>query len=246
MTAAVIKRFVRRYLMAGLLVWIPILATVLVVRFMLRLMDSTLLLLPPSIRPQSLFGVHIPGLGAILALVLLLLTGVLVSNMIGRTLMEMWDDLLNRIPFVRGIYSGVKNFSTTILSSSGNSFKKVLLIEYPSKGIWSIGFQTAAEVPLVAEQTGEAQVCVFIPTTPNPTAGFIVMVPQSRAIELKMSVDEAMKMIVTLGVVMPGVAGVPAGAVAGALPGSAAAALRAPADVAAAVAGPGSAGRTAG
>ncbi len=225
MKAAVFKRVVRRYLMAGLLVWIPILATVLVVRFMLRLMDSTLLLLPPSIRPQSLFGVHIPGLGAILALLLLLLTGVLVSNMIGRTLMDIWDDLLNRIPFVRGIYSGFKNFSTTILSSSGNSFKKVLLIEYPSKGIWSIGFQTAAEVPLVAEQTGEPQVCVFIPTTPNPTAGFIVMVPQSRAIELKMSVDEAMKMIVTLGVVMPGVPGMPAGAVAGALPGSAATAV---------------------
>jgi uncharacterized membrane protein len=149
-------------------------------------------------------GVHIPGFGALLAIVVLLLTGVLVSNMIGRTLVELWDDLLNRIPFVRGIYGGVKNFSTTILSSSGNSFKKVLLIEYPSKGIWSIGFQTAAEVPLVAAHTGEPQVCVFIPTTPNPTAGFIVMVAQSRAITLPMSVDEAMKMIVTLGVVMPG------------------------------------------
>ncbi len=203
MKGTVIKRIVRRYLMAGVLVWIPILATVLVVRFILRLMDSTLLLLPPSLRPQALFGVGIPGLGALLAIVLLLLTGVLVSNMIGRTFMELWDELLNRIPFVRGIYGGVKNFSTTILSNSGNSFKKVLLIQYPSPSVWSIGFQTAAEVPLVAEQTGEPQVCVFIPTTPNPTAGFIVMVPQSRAIELKMSVDEAMKMIMTLGVVMP-------------------------------------------
>ncbi len=210
MKSTVFRRIIRRYLMAGLLVWIPILATVLVVRFMLRLMDNTLLLLPPSLRPQALFGMRIPGLGALLAIVLLLLTGVLVSNMIGRTLMELWDDLLNRIPFVRGIYGGVKNFSTTILSSSGNSFKKVLLIEYPGKGIWSIGFQTAAEVPLVAEHLGEPQVCVFIPTTPNPTAGFIVMVPQSRAIELRMSVDEAMKMIVTLGVVMPGLPGPPA------------------------------------
>jgi len=203
--AQVLKRIIRRYLMAGLLVWIPILATVLVVRFMLQLMDKTLLLLPPSLRPPALFGMHIPGFGALLAVVLLLLTGVLVSNMIGRTLVEFWDDLLNRIPFVRGIYGGVKNFSTTILSSSGNSFKKVLLIEYPGKGVWSIGFQTAAEVPLVAQYTGEPQVCVFIPTTPNPTAGFIVMVPQSRAITLPISVDEAMKMIVTLGVVMPGV-----------------------------------------
>jgi uncharacterized membrane protein len=176
---------VRRYLMAGLLVWIPILATVLVVRFILDLMDQTLLLL---------------------------LTGLLVTNMVGRSLVRMWDDLLNRIPFVRGIYGGVKSFSTTILSNSGNSFKKVLLIEYPRKGIWSIGFQTAAEVPPVSDAVGGQYVCVFIPTTPNPTSGFIVMVPRSQAIELKMSVDEAMKLIVTLGVVMPhSVLGAPAG-----------------------------------
>lgn len=240
MTTSVLKRLIRRYLMAGLLVWIPILATVLVVRFMLGLMDKTLLLLPPSLRPQALFGVRIPGFGALLAIVLLLLTGVLVSNMIGRTLMELWDDLLNRIPFVRGIYSGVKSFSTTILSSSGNSFKKVLLIEYPGKGVWSIGFQTAAEVPLVSEHTGEPQVCVFIPTTPNPTAGFIVMVPQSRAIELRMSIDEAMKMIVTLGVVMPGLPGTPAGVAA--VAAGAAAAASAAAAAAAAVAGTGAPG----
>jgi len=121
--------------------------------------------------------------------------------------MSYWDELLDRIPFVRAIYGGVKSFSTTILSGSGNSFKKVMLIEYPRKGLWSIGFQTAADVPVVSEHTGEPQVCVFIPTTPNPTSGFIVMVPRSQAIELKMSIDEAMKMIVTLGVVMPPAAG---------------------------------------
>jgi len=210
-----LRRFVRRYLMAGLLVWVPILATVLVVRFILDLMDETLLLLPPQVRPQALFGFHIPGLGALLAIVLLLLTGVLVSNMIGRSFMGMWDDLLNRIPFVRGIYGGVKSFSTTILTGSGNSFKKVLLVEYPRKGIWSIGFQTAADLPLAPAQLSEPYVCVFVPTTPNPTAGFIFMVPRSQAIELRMSVDEAMKMIVTLGVVMPGPAaleGVPGSA----------------------------------
>ncbi|HWG75907.1 MAG TPA: DUF502 domain-containing protein [Steroidobacteraceae bacterium] len=233
MKAQVLKRSIRRYLMAGLLVWIPILATVLVVRFMLQLMDTTLVLLPRSLRPPALFGMHIPGFGALLAVVLLLLTGVLVSNMIGRTFMEIWDDLLNRIPFVRGIYGGVKNFSTSLLSSSGNSFKKVLLIEYPGKGIWSIGFQTAAEVPLVAEHLGEPQVCVFIPTTPNPTAGFIVMVPQSRAIVLPVSVDEAMKMIVTLGVVMPGL---PADRAAVPLPASAAAVAAGAAVVASAAA----------
>ena len=203
MKLAALRRFVRRYLMAGLLVWVPILATVLVVRFILDLMDETLLLLPPGLRPQALFGIRVPGFGALLAIVLLLLTGVLVSNIIGRSFMAMWDELLNRIPFVRAIYGGVKSFSTTILTGSGNSFKKVLLVEYPRKGLWTIAFQTAADVPLAPAQLGEPHVCVFVPTTPNPTAGFIVLLPRSQAIELRMSVDEAMKMIVTLGVVMP-------------------------------------------
>jgi uncharacterized membrane protein len=197
------RRFVRRYVIAGLLVWVPILVTVLVVRFILDLMDQTLLLLPAAARPEALFGVHIPGLGLVLAVLLLIFTGMLVSNFIGRSLVGLWEDLLNRIPFVRALYGGVKSFSATILSNQGNSFKKVLLIEYPRQGIWSIGFQTAGDVPLISQHTGEPQVCVFIPTTPNPTSGFIMMVPRSQAIELDMSVDAAMKMIVTLGVVVP-------------------------------------------
>jgi uncharacterized membrane protein len=197
------RRIVRRYLMAGLLVWVPILVTVLVVRFILDLMDQTLLLLPPAARPEVLFGMHIPGLGLVLAVALLIVTGMLVSNIIGRSLVELWEDLMNRIPFVRALYSGVKSFSTTILSNQGNSFKKVMLIEYPRKGLWSIGFQTAGDVPMISAHAGEPQVCVFIPTTPNPTSGFIMMVPRSQAIELDMSVDAAMKMIVTLGVVVP-------------------------------------------
>jgi len=203
LTGEVIRRIVRRYLMAGLLVWVPILVTVLVVRFILDLMDQTLLLLPSSVRPEAVFGVHIPGVGAVLAVLLLIFTGMLVSNIIGRNLVGLWEDLLNRIPFVRALYSGVKSFSTTILSNQGNSFKKVMLIEYPRQGIWSIGFQTAGDLPLISQHTGEPQVCVFIPTTPNPTSGFIMMVPRSQAIELEMSVDAAMKMIVTLGVVVP-------------------------------------------
>jgi uncharacterized membrane protein len=197
------RRFVRRYLMAGLLVWVPILVTVLVIRFILDLMDQTLLLLPAALRPETVFGVHIPGLGALLAVLLLIFTGMLMSNIIGRSLVGLWEDLLNRIPFVRALYSGVKSFSTTILSNQGNSFKKVMLIQYPREGLWSIGFQTAGDVPLISQHTGEPQVCVFIPTTPNPTSGFIMMVPRSQAIELDMSVDAAMKMIVTLGVVVP-------------------------------------------
>lgn len=197
------NRIVRRYLVAGLLVWLPILGTVLVVRFILDLLDRTLLWLPPSWRPEALLGVNIPGLGAVVAVLILLFTGVLVTNIIGRSLVRFWEDLLNRIPFVRAVYGGVKSFSTTILSNSGNSFKKVLLVEYPRVGIWSIGFQTAADVPAVSARTGETQVCVFVPTTPNPTSGFIFMVPRSQVIELDMSVDAAMKMVVTLGVVTP-------------------------------------------
>jgi len=199
----VLRLIVRRYLIAGLLVWLPIIATVLVLRFILHLVDQTLLLLPRSLQPEALLGMHIPGLGAVLAVLVLLATGLLVTNIVGRSLVRAWEDLLNRIPFVRAIYGGVKSFSTTILSSSGNSFKKVLLIEYPRAGLWSIGFQTASDVRITPLQGREAQLCVFIPTTPNPTSGFIVLIPRSQAIELDMSVDAAMKMIVTLGVIMP-------------------------------------------
>jgi uncharacterized membrane protein len=203
LTGAVAKLIVRRYLIAGLLVWIPIVATVLVVRFILNLLDQTLLVLPSSLRPEALLGVHIPGLGAVLAVLILLATGLLVTNIIGRSLVRAWEELLNRIPFVRVVYGGVKSFSSTILSNSGNSFKKVLLIEYPRVGLWSIGFQTASDLRFAAAPEAEARVCVFIPTTPNPTSGFIVLVPRSQAIEIDMSVDAAMKMIVTLGVVVP-------------------------------------------
>jgi uncharacterized membrane protein len=203
LSGEVLRLIVRRYLIAGLLVWLPIIATVLVVRFILGLVDQTLLLLPRSLQPETLLGVHIPGLGAVLAVLLLLATGLLVTNIVGRSLMRAWDDLLNRIPFVRAIYGGVKSFSTTILSSSGNSFKKVLLIEYPRAGLWSIGFQTASDVRVTPSLGNEGQLCVFIPTTPIPTSGFIVLIPRSQAIELDMSVDAAMKMIVTLGVIVP-------------------------------------------
>jgi uncharacterized membrane protein len=203
LTGEVIKKIVRRYLIAGLLIWLPIIATIWIFRVILDLMDRTLLLLPQSMRPHELFGFEVPGLGAILTVLLLVLTGVLMSNIIGRTVMGFWEDVLNRIPFVRAVYGGVKSFSTTILSNSGNSFKKVLLIQYPCKGVWSVGFQTADDIPIINSHLGQPHVCVFIPTTPNPTSGFIVLVPRSEAIELEISVDSALKMIVTLGVVAP-------------------------------------------
>jgi uncharacterized membrane protein len=196
-------RNIRRYLVSGLLIWLPIIATVVVVRFILDLMDRTLLLLPRNLRPEAFFELHIPGLGAIMAVIIVLLTGILVTNFIGRTLVDFGEDMLQRIPFVRAIYGGVKSFSETLLSNSGNSFKKVLLVQYPREGAWSIGFQTTSDLPEISARTGAEQVCVFVPTTPNPTSGFIFMVPRTEVIELDMTVDAAMKMIVTLGVVTP-------------------------------------------
>ena len=205
-------RAVRRYLINGLLIWVPVLVTVLVVRFILQLMDQTLLVLPHAIRPDTLLGLHIPGFGAVLGLLIVLLTGLLVTNFIGQALVGIGEDLLERIPFVRALYSGVKSFSETVLSNSGNSFKKVLLIEYPRAGVWTIGFQTTDQLPEINARLGEPHVCVFIPTTPNPTSGFIVFVPRTSCIELDMHVDAAMKMIVTLGVVGPSAAAAAAAA----------------------------------
>jgi uncharacterized membrane protein len=212
------RRGLRRYLVAGMLVWLPIFATVWVVRFVLEAMDHTLVLLPPSYRPERLLGFTVPGLGILFAFVLLLLTGLAVTNLIGRQLVGYWEELLHRIPLVRSVYSGVKSFTESVLSSS-NSFRKVVLVEYPRAGIWSVGFITADEVAEVSAKTGEPQICVFICAAPNPTSGFIIFVPRSQVIELQMSVDAAMKMIVTCGVVVPHPA-------AHALPSAAAGAMR--------------------
>jgi uncharacterized membrane protein len=198
-----IGRALRRYLINGLLIWVPVLVTVLVIRFILQLMDQTLLVLQKSLRPDSLLGLHIPGLGAVLGVLIVLLTGVLVTNFIGRALVGVGEEVLERIPFVRALYGGVKSFSETVLSNSGNSFKKVLLVEYPRAGAWSIGFQTTDHLPEINAKLGTPQVCIFIPTTPNPTSGFIIFVAPSQCIELDMHVETAMKMIVTLGVVGP-------------------------------------------
>jgi uncharacterized membrane protein len=196
------RRGLRRYLVAGMLVWLPILATVWVVRFVIEAMDQTLVLLPPHYRPEALFGFTVPGLGILFAFVLLLLTGLAVTNLIGRHLVEYWEELLERIPVVRSVYGGVKSFTESVLSSS-SSFRKVVLVEYPRAGIWSLGFITADDVAEVSAKIGEPQICVFICAAPNPTSGFIIFVPRSQVIELQMSVDAAMKMIVTCGVVVP-------------------------------------------
>jgi uncharacterized membrane protein len=193
----------RRYLVAGLLVWLPIGVTILVFKALLDLMDQVLVLIPQAYRPEELLGFRIPGLGAVLALLLLFLTGVLAANLLGRRLVLWYEALLGRIPFVRSVYGGVKNFASVLLSGTGQSFKKVLLIEYPRKGVYRVALQTSENVREIASATGRDVVTAFVPTTPNATSGFLVFVPREDTIELTMSVEEALKMIVTLGVVVP-------------------------------------------
>jgi uncharacterized membrane protein len=197
-----VKR-IRRYLVAGILVWVPLGITLLLINFLVGVMDRSLRLVPVAYRPETLLGFPIPGLGVILTIVILLVTGVLVANFVGRSVVGGWESLLERIPIVRSIYSGAKNFAEIVFSDSGNAFKKVLLVEYPRKGIYSLSFQTATELGEVQGRTGEDVVCCFVPTTPNPTSGFIIVVPRSEAIELDMTVDEAAKLIMSLGVVVP-------------------------------------------
>ena len=192
----------RRLLVAGTLVWLPIIATVWVVSFFVTLMDRTLVLLPERFQPDVLFGFHVPGLGLIFAFVVVLLTGLLVTNLIGRQLVGYWEELMQRIPLVRSVYGGVRSFTESVLSSS-NSFRQVVAVQYPRPGIWSIGFVTAEDVAEVSRRTGEHLSCVFISTAPNPTSGFIILVPRTQLIALDMSIDAAMKMIVTCGVVLP-------------------------------------------
>ncbi len=196
------KWSLRSYLVAGVLVWLPILATIWVVSFLLHIMDRTLLLLPVAYRPQALVGFALPGLGALFALIVLLLTGILVTNLIGRKLVIWGEELLNRIPVVRSVYGGVKSFAESVFSQS-NSFRKVVMIEYPRAGAWSIGFMTAENVPEISAKTGEQHVAVYISAALNATAGYLVVVPKRQVVELEMSVDAAMKMIITCGVVVP-------------------------------------------
>ena len=202
MSGGVRKWNVRRYLVAGVLVWLPIVATIWVVSFMLHIMDRTLLLLPPAYRPEALVGFSLPGVGALFALIVLLLTGLLVTNLIGRRLVVWGEDLLNRIPLVRTVYGGVKSFAESVFSQS-NSFRQVVMVEYPRAGTWSIGFLTAEDVPEISDKMGEPHAAVYISAALNATAGYLVIVPRRQVVALDMSVDEAMKMIITCGVVVP-------------------------------------------
>ena len=193
----------RRYLVAGILVWLPVGITLLLLRILISIMDRTLVLVPEQYRPEAWLGFAIPGLGIVLTLLILLVTGVLAANFVGRSLVAFWERMLERIPIVRSIYSASKNFAEIVFSDSDQSFKKVLLIEYPRKGLYGLAFQTATDLGEIQSRSGEDLVCTFVPTTPNPTSGFIIMLPRKDVIELDMEVDEALKMIISLGVVVP-------------------------------------------
>jgi uncharacterized membrane protein len=194
----------RRYLVAGVLVWLPIVATLWVVTFLFHLADRTLVLLPlpPRYQPHGLMGLLLPALGAVFVLVVLLLTGLLGTNFIGRRLLVWGEDLLHHIPIVGSVYGGVKSFAESVFSQS-NSFRKVVMVEYPREGVWSLGFLTAEDVPEVSEKTGEPHACVYISAALNATGGVLAILPRRRIVLLDMTVDAAMKMIITCGVVVP-------------------------------------------
>lgn len=193
----------RKYIAAGLLVWVPLGVTVLIIKFLVELMDKSLLWIPEAYRPEQLIGFKIPGLGLVLVLFVVLLTGVIVANFFGRKLVGFGERMLARIPLVRSIYYGVKQVMETMFSGTGKSFRKVVLIEYPRKGVWTLAFLTGEGMHAVCEATGKKIINVFVPTTPNPTSGFFLMLPEEDVMDLNINVDDGLKMIISAGVVVP-------------------------------------------
>ena len=191
----------KKYLVTGLLVWVPIGITLWVLNLTIGMMDQSLLLLPAAWHPDKLLGIHIPGLGVILTALIVLVTGLLARNVFGQRLLEFWDSLLRHIPFVNAIYNSVKQVSDTLLSSSGKAFKKVILVRYPHPQAWSLAFLTDIPGGVRRALNGDEYVGVFVPTTPSPVNGFYFYVKRSDTIDLDVSVDEAFKAIISMGVV---------------------------------------------
>ena len=196
--------YIRKYLIAGLIVWVPLGITILVIKLLIDLLDRSLVLLPPSLRPEQLLGFPLPGLGILISAFVILATGLIVTNLAGRKMMNLGENILDRIPLVRSIYSAVKQVTQTLISSDKNSFRQVVLIEYPRKGAWTMAFQTGETMQTFNELTEHELLTVFIPTTPNPTSGFILMLPVEDVIKLDIDVEDALKFIMSLGVVTPG------------------------------------------
>jgi uncharacterized membrane protein len=194
---------VKKYFITGLIIWIPLVITIWVLKVIFDSLDQSLLLLPDSFQTERWLGVHIPGLGAILTIVVVFLTGVFATNFFGARLIQLWHQILNRIPVVNSIYSSVKQISDTLFSSSGQAFRKALLVQWPHEGMWTIAFLTGSPGGDVVNYVPEDCLSVYVPTTPNPTGGYFVIVRKSDIIELDMSVDQALKYIISMGVVPP-------------------------------------------
>lgn len=193
----------RKYLVTGLLIWIPLVITLWVLNLIVTTMDQSLQLLPEQWHPHTLLGHDIPGIGMLLTVLIVLVTGLLARNFIGERLVVHWERLLGRIPIVRSIYSSVKQVSDTILSPNGQAFRRAMLVQYPRPGVWTIAFQTGTPAAEIRRHVATDMLSVYVPTTPNPTSGFFLMVPRAETIELNMSVDEALKYVVSMGVVAP-------------------------------------------
>jgi uncharacterized membrane protein len=195
---------VRKYLITGLLIWIPLVITIWVLDLIVATLDQSLLLLPDEWRTEGFLGFHVPGLGVILTLVIVFVTGVFATNFLGARLVHLWHEILHRIPVVNSIYSSVKQISDTLFSSSGQAFRKALLVQWPREGMWTIAFLTGSPGGDVVNHLPGDYVSVYVPTTPNPTGGYFVMVPRKDVVELDMTVDAAMKYVISMGVVAPG------------------------------------------
>jgi uncharacterized membrane protein len=193
----------RKWLLAGLLVIVPVAITVAVLQWIIGTLDRTLLILPEAWQPAKLIGIHIPGFGVLLTLAILLLVGAVVSNFLGKKLVSWGDSAVSRIPVVRSIYSSVKQVSDTLFSPGGNAFRTAVLVQWPRPDVWTIGFVTGTPGGDVTNYLVGEYVSVYVPTTPNPTGGYFVMLRRSDCVELKMSVDDALKYVISMGVVVP-------------------------------------------
>ena len=197
----------KKYFITGLLIWIPLVITIWVLKLVVDMLDQTLLLLPQALRTENWLGFHIPGMGVLLTLFIVLLTGTITANIVGQRLVHFWHEILHRIPVVSSIYSGVKQVSDTLFSSSGEAFRKALLVQWPREGMWTIAFLTGAPGGDVTSHLQGDYVSVYVPTTPNPTGGYFVMMQRKDVIELDMSVDAALKYVISMGVAAPGANG---------------------------------------
>ena len=196
-------QLIKRYFITGLLIWVPLAITAWVLSLIAGVADQSLLLLPAALHPHNLLGFDVPGSGLVLTLLIILITGLLAANFIGQRLVRWWESFLARIPVVNSIYNGVKQVSDTLFSTSGMAFRRALLVRYPHQGAWAIAFLTGEPGGDVVNHLGVEHVSVYVPTTPNPTSGFFLMLPKSDVIELDMDVDEALKYIISMGMMAP-------------------------------------------